>query len=96
MGGGPEEAADRYDVADPMRQVPLDLPVLLVHGRDDDTVSVRRSRDYARAARAQGATVDLVELDGPAGRHRAHLDPAGEAWSVVTDWLERFGAAPAP
>jgi acetyl esterase/lipase len=96
MGGGPDELAARYDVADPIRDVPLDVPVLLVHGRDDDTVSVRRSRDYARTARERGASVDLVELAGPAGSHRAHLDPSGQAWSVVTDWLGRLRTAWSP
>ena len=52
MGGGPDELPERYAVADPIAHVPLAIPVLLVHGTDDATVSVRRSRNYAQAARA--------------------------------------------
>ncbi|MCW3027406.1 MAG: Lipase/esterase [Solirubrobacterales bacterium] len=84
MGGGPEELPDRYAVGDPIALVPPDAPVLLVHGVLDEVVSVMLSRSYADAARAAGGEVELVELAGEAGRHRAHLDPRGAAWAAVT------------
>lgn len=87
LGGGPDEVPERYAVADPIEQVPLALPVLLVHGIDDSTVSVRRSRDYAQAARQRGGQVDLVEIPGPAGAHRRHIDPTGASWKAITAWL---------
>src|SRR4029077_9303641 len=80
---------DRYAVADPMRHVPLAIPALLVHGVLDETVSVSLSRDYARAALAAGADVRLVEIEGEAGRHRAHVDPREASWEVVVRWLEQ-------
>jgi dipeptidyl aminopeptidase/acylaminoacyl peptidase len=83
MGGGPEEVPERYAVGDPLRHVPLSTPVLLVHGTLDETVSVELSRSYAGAARASGADVELVEVAGDGGRHRAHLDPRGAAWAEV-------------
>src|SRR5579863_4832954 len=89
LGGGPDQVPERYAVADPIEQVPLALPVLLVHGIDDATVSVRRSRDYAQAARQRGGQVDLVEIAGPAGAHRRHIDPTGESWKAITAWLAR-------
>jgi acetyl esterase/lipase len=89
MGGSPEELPERYALADPIAQVPLPTQVLLVHGVIDRTVSVRRSRDYASAARAAGGAVELVEIEGPAGAHRAHIDPRGASWAAVTSWLER-------
>ena len=91
MGGSPEQLPQRYALADPRAQVPLEVPVLLVHGAIDATVSVRRSRDYASAARAAGGAVELVEIEGPAGAHRAHVDPRGAPWAAVTRWLERQG-----
>jgi acetyl esterase/lipase len=89
MGGGADEVPERYAVADPMAHLPLAIPVLLVHGTDDATVSVRRSRNYAAAARAAGGEVDLIEIPGPAGAHRRHVDPGGPSWAAVTGWLER-------
>jgi acetyl esterase/lipase len=86
MGGSPEELPERYAAADPLANVPLDIPVLIVHGVLDATVSIELSRRYTRAA---GGAVELVEIDGEAGAHRAHIDPRGEAWRAVTGWLRR-------
>jgi acetyl esterase/lipase len=83
MGGGPEHRPDRFAVADPLPMAPLDLPVLLVHGVHDRTVSIDLARRYARRA-ARGGACELVEIDGEAGGHRAHLDPRGESWAIVT------------
>jgi acetyl esterase/lipase len=89
MGGSPTAVPDRYDHVDPIRQVPLDLPVLLVHGTDDQSVSVERSRAYAGAARAAGGSVELVELAGAQGAHRRHIDPRGPAFAAAVGWLAR-------
>lgn len=88
MGGAPEELPARYAVADPLAAVPLELPVLLVHGVLDETVSVRLSRNYAAAARAAGGEVELEEIAGEAGRHRVHINPRGVAWATVLRFLE--------
>ena len=96
MGGGPDELPERYAIADPIALVPLPIPVLLVHGTEDTTVSVRRSRNYARAARAAGGSVDLVEIPGPAGSHRSHVFPGSESFAAVLEWLaqrRRYAAA---
>jgi pimeloyl-ACP methyl ester carboxylesterase len=90
MGGSPEELPERYAAADPMRLLPVSIPVLLVHGTLDETVSIELSRNYARAAQAAGDEVELVEIAGDAGRHRTHIDPVGPAWAAVTS---RLGAA---
>jgi len=92
MGGSPDRLPERYEVADPLRRVPLRMPVLLVHGVIDETVSVRLSRTYAGAARAAGGEVQLVEIEGEAGGHRAFVDPRGAAWAPVIGWLERDAA----
>jgi acetyl esterase/lipase len=89
MGGSPDELPDRYAAGNPLANVPLTMPVLLVHGVLDETVSVRLSRAYAAAALAAGGDVELVEIEGHAGRHRAHIDPRGPAWAEVTRRLER-------
>jgi acetyl esterase/lipase len=95
MGGSPEEVPERYAAGDPIRLLPLAIPALIVHGVQDETVSVRLSRSYAEAARAAGGEVELVEIEGPAGRHRAHLDPRSAAWAAVAERLDD-PAAPVP
>jgi acetyl esterase/lipase len=92
MGGSPAELPERYALADPIERVPLVAPVLLVHGLEDRIVSARISRSYRDAALAAGATVELVEVPGPAGLHRAHIDPRGAAWAPVVRWLSNTGA----
>jgi acetyl esterase/lipase len=95
MGGSPEELPERYAAADPIALLPPSVPALLVHGTLDATVSVELSRSYERAARAAGgADVELVEIPGAAGAHRAHIDPRGEAWAAVTSRLEPARAVP--
>ncbi len=87
MGGSPEQLPDRYAVGDPLALIPLESPVLLVHGTLDETVSVELARRYARESDVAGGMVELIEIKGQAGRHRAHIDPRGEAWAAVTQWL---------
>jgi acetyl esterase/lipase len=91
MGGSPEQVPERYAVGDPIELVPVGMPVLLVHGSQDATVSVELSRRYAARAEQAGEPVELVEIEGAAGAHRAHVDPRGQAWTAVTRWL---GTAP--
>lgn len=87
MGGSPEELPERYAAGDPMKLLPLSMPALLVHGTLDETVSIELARSYAQATRAAGGEVELVEIPGQDGRHRAHLDPRGAAWAAVTSRL---------
>lgn len=85
LGGGPAEVPERWAQADPMRRIPLGVPVGLVHGTGDETVSVQRSRAYAAAAQAAGADVSLTETPGG---HRDPIDPDSRAWAVAARWLD--------
>jgi acetyl esterase/lipase len=95
MGGSPEELPERFAAGDPIRLLPLPMPVLIVHGVLDEVVAVKLSRSYADATRAVGGEVELVEIQGPAGRHRMHIDPRGDAWAAVVHRLEPTGQLPA-
>ena len=86
LGGSVDEVPERYAQADPMRRLPLRVPVGLVHPRADETVPVHDSRDYAAAARAAGGDVTLVE---PPGGHRDPIDPSSAAWRAAVGWLSR-------
>ena len=87
MGGTPQEVPERYALGDPMQLIPAPVPVRLVHGAEDATVPVARSRDYLAAARRAGADVELVE-PSPCG-HRSHPDPRTPAWAAAVELLLR-------
>jgi acetyl esterase/lipase len=90
LGGSPAEVPERYAAADPMRLLPLEVPVLLVHSPADQTVPVKRSRRYLEAARAAGDHVELIEP--PTGGHRVHIDPRAAAWRTAAEWVTATAA----
>lgn len=73
--GGPPGPA--YDLVDPLRQVPLDVPVRCIHGREDANVPLTQSTAYVAAAREAGADASLTEVEGD---HFVLIDPASDAW----------------
>ena len=56
LGGGPDEVPERYDWADPITQVPLPVPVVCIHGHDDDSVPIAQSETYVAAAKKPAVT----------------------------------------
>ncbi len=82
MGGAPGPG---YDQADPMSQVPLEVPVWCVHGSQDEIVPPHHSADYVRAAVAAGGAATLVECDGD---HFAVANASTDAWSRVVAVLD--------
>jgi dipeptidyl aminopeptidase/acylaminoacyl peptidase len=85
LGGPPAQYPERYRAASPIEMLPLGVRQLLLHGTADDAVPIELSRRYARAARAAGDSVELVELAG-AG-HMEYLAPGSEAHAVLCRWL---------
>ena len=73
---------------DPIRQLPLDVPVWCVHGVDDDVVPISQSEAYVEAARALGAEAELVEVDGD---HYVVIDPTSAAWAAQLRILDELG-----
>lgn len=86
LGHPPTTADARYD---PGQQLPLDVPVWCVHGRDDDTVPLAQSVDYVDRARAAGASAELVEVPGD---HFVVIDTASAAWARQVEVLEEISA----
>jgi acetyl esterase/lipase len=90
LGGGAVEAFLGHppgpvdDQVDPLRQLPLDVPVRCVHGRADTTVPISQSRAYVDDAKAAGADVELLEVDGD---HFVVIDPTSDAWSRTLELL---------
>jgi acetyl esterase/lipase len=69
------------DAASPIRRAPLPVPVLLVHGAQDDTVPAAMSEAFA----ARGGDVTLRVRRGEG--HYEHIDPRSGAWAEVVAWL---------
>jgi acetyl esterase/lipase len=88
MGVGADDPA--FDLADPMRQVPLDAPVWCLHAPDDESVPISQSRDYVRASTGAGATADLVQVTGG---HFDLIDPSTQAWQAVVEILDTISPA---
>jgi acetyl esterase/lipase len=86
MGCTPSANPERYAECDPLQLLPIGKPLLLVHGADDATIPVERTREYAAAARDAGDDVTLIEPQP--GGHRSHVDPRSTAWRAAIEWLE--------
>lgn len=80
LGGGPTDVPDRYASAQPGCPP---VPVVIVHGIEDDVVPVAVSRAYA----CEG--MKLIELPGV--EHYAVIDPCSPAWSTVVGALGAIG-----
>ena len=80
LGGTAADVPERWRQADPVRAGAPPVPALVVHPTADETVPVKRSREYA----AQTG-VELVETQGA---HRDPIDPTSAAWAAAARWLE--------
>ena len=72
------------DALDPIRQVPLDVPVHCVHAVADDTVPISQSRAYVAAATAAGARVQLTEVNGD---HFGVIQADSDVWGRTLEML---------
>ncbi|MGZ5403767.1 MAG: alpha/beta hydrolase family protein, partial [Nocardioides sp.] len=72
---------------DPIRQVPLAVPVWCVHGTGDTVVPLSQSEAYVAAATSAGAIAELVEVEGD---HFAVVEPTTEAWARQLALLDTF------
>jgi pimeloyl-ACP methyl ester carboxylesterase len=82
LGGAPAQRSEVYDRVDPVRRGPVRVPVVLVHGRQDQQVPVEISRRYAAVA---GPLCRLIEL--PDAEHYSIIEPLSSAWPAVVEAL---------
>lgn len=80
LGGKPEEVADHYREADPMK-LAIAARQWLVHGAMDDIVPPAFSKDYVSAKQKMKEDAQLVEI-AKAG-HFEVVDPRSGAWKDV-------------
>ncbi len=72
LGGSSSKYPLRHRYADPMTTLPLAVPVIAVHGADDDTVPLSQSASYVNAGTAAHMATRLVMVPGD---HYALIDP---------------------
>ena len=83
MGGKPEAVPERYAIASPIALLPTDIPLVCVHGEDDDTVPIRQSERYVAAAKAAGDHAALLRFENTG--HFEVIDPRHPSWRVCKD-----------
>ncbi|MFE3443612.1 alpha/beta hydrolase family protein [Nocardia sp. NPDC059180] len=89
LGGLPDQQPDRYQIASPIEHLPVGLPVTVVHGDHDGTVSPDQSRNYAAAAQSAGDPVTLRLIPGVG--HADFGDVHSPAWvAAKTAILDRI------
>ena len=86
-GTGPD-GSDPYRLADPMRNLPLPVPVYAFHAEQDADVPRELSERYVAAARAAGGEAELIMVPGD---HFDLIDPASEAFARIRQVLVRLG-----
>ncbi len=84
----PEQSPERYAAASPIRNLPIGVPLLVVHGDEDDRVPAAISRSFAGRAADEGDTVVYHELEGVG--HNDLIDPATPAWDKVVEEIDRL------
>ena len=77
-GADPDEDPERYEMASPIDQLPLDRAVNVLHGRNDATVPESTTRSYVQRHEETGNTGRIVILDD--ADHDAWADVHGEPW----------------
>jgi fermentation-respiration switch protein FrsA (DUF1100 family) len=87
LGGRAAEVPERFAWASPVELLPADVPVLAVHGSQDDLVPPSHADAYQRAALAHEAPVELVEVVG--ADHFDLIDPSHSSWTDVLEWLAK-------
>jgi acetyl esterase/lipase len=84
LGGPSSKYPLRHRYADPMTTLPLAVPVIAVHGADDDTVPRSQSEAYVNAGTAANMTTRLVMVPGD---HYALIDPKTPAYRTCRELI---------
>jgi acetyl esterase/lipase len=86
MGGTPKTVPKRYASGSPAELLPLGVPQLLLHGRDDTIVPLEIAARYREAATARADRAILTVLESVG--HFELIDPGSTAWPAVWDGVQ--------
>ncbi|WP_417372794.1 alpha/beta hydrolase family protein [Glutamicibacter protophormiae] len=84
FGGSPAEIPAIYRMASPIQALPPEVPMLLVHGANDDRVPLEHTRQYVLdlAGKARPDQMFHQQLD-----HFEIIDPQQHHWQDVRSWM---------
>ncbi|HEX6109369.1 MAG TPA: alpha/beta hydrolase [Ktedonobacteraceae bacterium] len=88
LGGSFTDVPERYVAASPAAMLPLGVPLVLIHGTNDDSVPLQVSQAYTNAARAVNDPVTYIELEGV--DHFDVIDPHSNAWTITLNELQKL------
>lgn len=86
IGDPVKDAAELRSLSPLYAPQPLAVPILLVHGTEDDRVPYEHSVRLKRAMELRGRPVRLVTLEGE-GHGIRTLDAQSEAWNTIVRFL---------
>jgi acetyl esterase/lipase len=82
MGGSPAQKPAAYADASPIARVPLAMPSICVHGRQDTIVPIEQSERFVAAAAKAGDRSELRAFDGD---HFQLIAVGSPAWALSLD-----------
>jgi len=85
LGATPEENPAVYEQADPLKNLPLSVPLIALHSGLDKIVPFSLSQQYVTAAQTAGADARLIQVEGD---HLAIIRPGSEAYQVSVDAIQ--------
>ncbi|NNE27213.1 MAG: alpha/beta hydrolase [Saprospiraceae bacterium] len=88
IGGSVDEFPERYDIASPIKLLPLDVPQILINGEADNIVPLSHINPYLQQAKSQGEDIQLKII--PNAGHFEVITPGSVAWSDIISSFEEL------
>jgi|SRR5690625_3030273 len=88
LGGSPVRNEERYNDSSPIELLPLNIPVVLIHGNLDVNVPVGMSEYFSKKAKEAGDSVRLHVLSDT--EHFSLIRPETTAWSIVLESVNQL------
>ncbi|GAA3699317.1 alpha/beta hydrolase [Arthrobacter ginkgonis] len=85
IGEDAEDAPRLREKFSPLHQLPLQKPLLVVHGVNDQRVPIEHSTEYCVKAKGLSDTVDFWQM--PQLDHLQAIDPTGTHWHQAVEWI---------
>jgi acetyl esterase/lipase len=88
IGGDTEKFSKRYNEASPFELMPCGVPMVLIHGVEDEVVPFSLSKEFAEKASSLHENMRLVGLKRTG--HFELIDPKSKQFSIVRSELARI------